>query len=253
MLPPTLDYTLLKNVDAHSGFSVSPQGRVMCANYSIRENLAHGHSPASRGALLLFDPQDHLPFAWPVTNFSEMKSAMIGRVSRAVAVGVFDATLRTGFSLFTVPSVNRGVSVQPYDRAELQVRLIPYDGRAGDGTAPAQYFAVEACTLCEARATKGGTNCSGVPVVAQCGPDPKLVREIDPASFYRTLIEHTAQWQGFHGDRAFRMQIYGPTEGARVVDTARSVISAGLSNFIGLRCGTFLQTHGILCTLTFAY
>ena len=78
VLPPTLDYTMLKNVEAHSGFSVSPQGRVMSANYSIRENLKRGDSPVSRGSLLLFDPRDHLPFAWPETNFSEMKSAMIG-------------------------------------------------------------------------------------------------------------------------------------------------------------------------------
>jgi hypothetical protein len=86
VLPPTLDYTMLKNTEAHSGFSVSPQGRVMSANYSIRENLEHGNSPVAHGGLLLFDPRDHLPFAWPKTNFSEMKSAMIGADKNSIVL-----------------------------------------------------------------------------------------------------------------------------------------------------------------------
>eukprot|EP01043_Picozoa_sp_COSAG02_P024394 COSAG02_NODE_1331_length_13215_cov_3.173058_3_plen_512_part_00 len=158
-------------------------------------------------------------------------------------MGVFDVTLRKGFSLFAVPSPNRGVSVQPYDRAELQVRLIPYTGQKDD-PAPAQYFAVETCTLCN---TNGGTNCSEVPPAAQCSLTPKLVKEVTCDSFYSKLLQHATTWQKFHGVSgkenghsstdlaAFDLQIHGSTEGTRVVDTARSVISAGLSNFVGLR------------------
>ena len=105
VLPPTLDYALVKNIDAHSGFSVSPQGRVMAANFSIREQMQRGNAPLSPGGLLLFDPRDHLPF-WPETNFSEFKSAMLGRFSRAVTVGAYDASSRKGFSLLAAPNVS---------------------------------------------------------------------------------------------------------------------------------------------------
>ena len=86
LLPPALDYTEVGDMDAHSKFSVSPDGRVTSANSSIRTGRSRGSvplpSPAS-GARLLFDPRQFVPY-WPETNWSDFKSAMVGRVSRAV-------------------------------------------------------------------------------------------------------------------------------------------------------------------------
>jgi hypothetical protein len=274
-LPPTPDYVLVKNVAAHSGFSISPQGRVMSANFSIREQMERGKdTPQSPGGLVLFDPRSRLPFSWPETNFSDMKSAMLGRFSRAVTVGVFDAALRKGFSLLATPNPQRGIMTQPYDRAELLVRIEAASAHeeeeeedaaaaeeqnynvAATAAAP-MYFAVEACSLCETAGTKvSGVNCSEVVPAARCGSNPQLVRELsDPSEFYSILLEHCLEWQQFHlgvnnattttaksGGRrqtasggSFDVQIAGHPEGTRVVDTARSVIAAGMSNFIGLR------------------
>jgi hypothetical protein len=160
---------------------------------------------------------------------------------------VFDVTLRSGFSLFAVPSPNRGISVQPYDRAELQVRLVPHRS-TDDNVAPPQYFAVESCSLCDTHAKNNVKKCSAVPPAAQCGSDPQLVREVGAESFYSKLLQHATGWQTFHGlnipaanghtisdQDTFDLQIHSSTEGTRIVDTARSVISAGMSNFIGLR------------------
>jgi hypothetical protein len=236
VLPPTLDYALIKNVDAHTGFSVSPQGRVMAANFSIREQMESGATPLTPGGLLVFDPRDYLPFTWPETNFSEMKSAMLGRFSRAVTIGVWDESSRKGFSLLAAPNPQRGIAVQPYDRAELVVRL---DARDGERAAAPQYFAVEACSICgdPSRPGKWDSNCSAVAPQARCGPSPKLVRKLNGSMFYRTLLEHTTAWQMFHNNNtALDLSFNGAsTEGTRLVDTARSVISAGLSTYIALR------------------
>ena len=241
-LPPTLDYTMVKNIEAHSGFSVSPQGRIMAANFSIREQMLRGDAPLSHGGLLLFDPARYLPFSWPPTNFSEMKSSMLGRFSRAVTVGVFDAHLHKGFELLAAPSPGRGVATQPYDRAELLLRLEAHDG----ARVTPRYFAVETCSLCEDNSMLGSLNCSEVAPEARCGASPQLVRQLtDPALFYSALLEHTSAYEALHRGvnatadgravGALDLQFQGSTEGSRLVDTARSVISAGLSNFIGRR------------------
>jgi hypothetical protein len=227
VLPPTKDYGEVKNVQSHSGFSVSPQGRVMSANFSIREMMERGDAPLSPGGLLLFDPKDHLPFSWPDTNWTEMKSATLGRFSRAVTVGVFEPSSGQGFSLLATPNPHRGIETQPYDRAELLLRL---EVHKSEGSAAPQYFAVEACALCGPGPME---NCSEVSSVAQCGEHPKLVSSIDHAQFYSMLLEHNVEWQQFHrGADVLNLQIHGLTEGTRVVDTARSVISAGMANFI---------------------
>jgi hypothetical protein len=227
VLPPTKDYAEVKNVQSHSGFSVSPQGRVMSANFSIRETMQRGDAPLSPGGLLLFDPKDHLPFSWPDTNWTEMKSATLGRFSRAVTVGIFEPSSGQGFSLLATPNPRRGIETQPYDRAELLLRL---EAHKSGGSALPQYFAVEACALCGSGPME---NCSGVSPAAQCGEHPKLVSSIDHAQFYSMLLEHNVEWQQFHrGADALNLQIHGLTEGTRVVDTARSVISAGMANFI---------------------
>jgi hypothetical protein len=236
VLSPTLDYALIKNVDAHSGFSVSPQGRVMAANFSIREQMERGDAPRSLGGLLLFDPRNYLPFTWPETNFSDFKSAMLGRVTRAVTVGVWDASSRKGFTLLAAPNPQRGIATQPYDRAELVLRLDAHDG---EKPAAPQYFAVESCSMCGSpeRRGKWDNNCSAVAPQARCGANPQLIRKLTGGVFYKTLLSHTTAWQSFHQNiTALGLRLDGAsTEGARLVDTARSVISAGLSTFINLR------------------
>ena len=114
---------------------------------------------------------------WPETNFSEMKSAMIGRVSRAVAVGVWDASLRRGFSLLAAPSPQRGIATQPYDRAELVLRLVAQDGDKRNASATPQYFAAEACSICgdSSRSGRWDSNCSAVVPEARCGASRRPV------------------------------------------------------------------------------
>ena len=152
-----------------------------------------------------------------------------------VSVGAWDQAAHKGFSLLATPNTGRGIQTNPYDNAELLLRLEAVDGAAA---APPMYFAVESCSNCTGR-----------------------VRQLaEPGLFYEQLLAHTSFWTDFHSPagcttvaapdrdgaggpaRPFELRLQdgsgsGETsnEGARLVDMSRSVISAGMSNFVGLR------------------
>lgn len=80
-------------------------------------NITSGNEPG----LMLFDPRDYVP-NWPVTNFSDYKSSIIGRYSRAIHVAAYDVATDSGFRMIAVPNIHRGIDTQPYDPSELLVR-----------------------------------------------------------------------------------------------------------------------------------
>ena len=186
VLTPALDYSEVGNRDAHSKFSVAPDGRVSSANFSIRVDMRHGATPTGGGGPgagnhLLFDPRNHTSF-WPASNWTEFKLALVGRVSRAVSVGVWEPSVERGFSLLATPHTARGIRTVPYDPALLLLRIeeqagagAPHPAATATATPPppvVQYFAVES----------GGGGASLA----------------DPGTFYEQLLLHTTAWAQFH-------------------------------------------------------
>eukprot|EP01050_Picozoa_sp_SAG11_P011363 SAG11_NODE_1199_length_5539_cov_3.617647_1_plen_740_part_00 len=254
LLPPPRDYMMLGTVDSHTKFSMSNDGRIKCANFSIFTATEHGNETAgSEPGRLLFDPRDHLSW-WPATNHSDCKTALLGRFSRAASVGVWDQGARRGFTLSAVPSSSRGLRATPsYDQAELMVRLeeviADQDGSVDATVSAPQYFAVGSgpffsCKGCYEKDLdpsvlhKGGCN-STASELCQCqlATPGSTTRPIAAADFYVELAAHTHMWENFHAPSKGAMQLqlnYNGTEGQRLVDQSRAAITAVMSNWIGM-------------------
>jgi hypothetical protein len=251
LLPPPRDYMMLGVVGAHTKFSVSNDGRIKCANYSIFTATERGNETAgSEPGRLLFDPRDHLSW-WPATNHSDCKTALLGRFSRAASVAAWDVVAQRGFTLTAVPSSTRGLRVQPYDEAELLVRLEEvFTGESDmDAAATTKYFGVASgpfisCKGCyehdldPALLHKGGCNSTlGEPCQCQLATPGSTTRPIDAAEFYAELAKHTKMWEMFHAPAEGAMQLqlnYKGSEGQRLVDQSRAAITSVMTNWIGM-------------------
>jgi len=111
-----------------------------------------------------------------------------------------------------------------YDPAEVLVRLEEH------GATAAQYFAVQDCGL-----SKGLCQTPQVHVLP------------DPAEFYSQLLIHTLEWSRFHaennsaaGVKPLQLRLGGNgsaagSEGTRLVDMSRAVISSAMTMYLGKR------------------
>ena len=219
--------------------------------------------------------QDFLSW-WPEHdgNFSETKTSLVGRYTRAVAVSAWDVPAQRGFGLVAVPNARRGTQTQPPDTAELLVRL-EEDCAAGrstnahPGPVGPRYFAVQGCVtdrsaVANAAAAAGtpgmycsrpGTcwpflTCRGGAASAESAAVAAAVELHDGgAAFHASLLAHGAMWDGmFEGTGAraatpvpgggARMSVslqYDLSEAARLVDMSRGSIAAAMTTFIGPR------------------
>ena len=85
----------------------------------------------TQNGALLFDPRLYLSF-WPTTNFSEYKSAFVGRHSRALSVTAYDVATGHGFSFLAVPNTRRGIETNPYSKVHsISSRGLGFPNRVG--------------------------------------------------------------------------------------------------------------------------
>ena len=239
LLPPSRDYAMVGNLAAHTKFSVSADGRVKSGNHSIYTPMEQADvTNGADGSELLWDPRNHIAW-WPVYNFSEYKSAVVGRTSRAVTVSAWDTTARRGFALMATPNTRRGIQKggdgAAYDPAEILLRLedVSVAAAAGEQRDTPRYFAVQDC---------------GMGKTSLCRT-PQQRTLPDPAEFYAHLLHHTLGWNIFHGEvkparrlglgaAPMQLQLGGKNasgEGTRLVDMSRAVISAGMTMYLGMR------------------
>ena len=112
-LAPTHDYALVGNTQSHTKFSIAQDGKVWLANFSIYSPTDKGGNVTGGGepGVLLFDPREYVS-RWPIQgNFSEYKTSILGRFTRAVTLAAWDVTEKIGFALTAVPNTRRGVQV----------------------------------------------------------------------------------------------------------------------------------------------
>ena len=251
-LAPTHDYALVGNVQSHTKFSVAQDGKVWLANFSIFSptdqgpNVTGGKEPG----VLLFNPQDHLEW-WPQNgSFSEYKTSMVGRYTRALTLAAWDVQAARGFSLMAAPNTQRGIETQPYDTAELLVRLEEHINSSSTTTAPPRYFAVRGCVIAGSavdhaavNGTSGNELCSTPtqckPVMRCQNPANTATTELHDAGalFNANLLAHASEWAAFF-ENGNGLQIdlrYDHSEGSRLVDMGRAAIASAMSTYVGLR------------------
>ena len=246
-LVPPHDYAIVGNVDSHTKFSVAQDGRVKLANFSIYSPTLLGNDTAGTGDetgraaggpvgdVLLFDPKQHVSW-WPAHNFSDYKSSVVGRYTRAITLAAWDQAHGAGFAMTAVPNTRRGIETQPYDTSELLIELEEH------GHAP-RYFAVRGCVTSDSVVAKRAANgrlCDGghgCRLLALCGdPADSTTRELaDGALYHANLLEHCGSWQDFFAEGMQVSLRYDASEASRVIDMGRGVMAASMSTWIGTR------------------
>ena len=124
----------------------------MLADYSIYSptQLANETAGTSFHSVLVFDPRLYLSW-WPEQNFSDYKTSLVGRYTRAVTLTAWDQAKGAGFTMTAAPNTRRGIETEPYDTSELLVELEEH------GHAP-RWFAVRGCVTSESKIAKQATD-----------------------------------------------------------------------------------------------
>ena len=211
------------NIASHSKFSLALDGRIRSANFSIYSPTLLGNSTkGEEPSALLFDPRDVTAW-WPEHNFSEYKSAIVGRYTRSVTVAAYDVPSAKGFSLLAVPNTRRGIDTQPYDPSEILLRVV--DETGAPNSSVTSYFGVESCLPEE---------CTKPPSTART----RRVLGDGGAELYAHLLAHATTFDALFGPESASMRIAIPadgTEGVRLVDMARATMAGSMANFVNLR------------------
>jgi len=103
-LAPQHDYALLGRTAPLLKFVVTPYGTIKYANQSVYEP---GYPADDLGTgTPVYDPREFTKY-WPPVNFTDYKSALVGRASQVVAVQTWDAEAAKGFTQIAVaPTLN---------------------------------------------------------------------------------------------------------------------------------------------------
>eukprot|EP01047_Picozoa_sp_COSAG01_P044377 COSAG01_NODE_4005_length_5440_cov_8.384947_2_plen_1194_part_00 len=267
-LAPPHDYAIVGNAASHTKFSVAQDGRVKLANFSIYSPTLVGDNTNGTGDsggkaaggpggdVLVFDPRRYVSW-WPAQNYSDYKSSLLGRYTRAVTLAAWDQRQRAGFTITAVPVAGTGIETQPYDFAQLLIELQEH------GKKP-RYFVVRGCvtssSVVAANAKRG--SCATVSGMHACrliafcdapADDSTTTELTDGARFHANLLEHYTGWRHFFdppaaattvnselssSSSARPMQLslgHDASESSRLVDMARGTLVVGMTTFIGPR------------------
>lgn len=107
-LAPVRDYAVIGIVNSSTKWSISPDGRIKRADNHVYTPMADKTDTGP--GILVFDPSKYVQ--WPATNFSNYKSALVGRYLRAVSVGAWDEATGLGYGLMAFgPTLGHGKDV----------------------------------------------------------------------------------------------------------------------------------------------
>ena len=198
-LPPQRDYASIGAIEPYNKFSVSPDGRIKIADSDIYTptNAVNDTGPG----VLVFDPAAHISAlggAWPATNYTFTKSALLGRFLRIVSVTGY--SYDTGYGFEQVAFAPAG---EPSASAYIRLRASEEGEWGQPGFA---YF-----------------NAS-----SKASPAP-----LDPVTFYTAMLAEAALWNATLAPAA-AYSLPG-REGARQVDTAAASLVTSMSLYVGLQ------------------
>ena len=132
-LPPPHDYAIVGNVASHTKFSVAQDGTVKLANFSIYTptlvgtdtNGTYANNGGPGGDVLVFDPRRYTSW-WPLHNFSDYKTSVLGRYTRAITLAAWDQQQQSGYAMTAVPNPQRGIETRPYGTGPFQVFIVHF-------------------------------------------------------------------------------------------------------------------------------
>eukprot|EP00052_Salpingoeca_macrocollata_P022678 m.197901 g.197901 ORF g.197901 m.197901 type:complete len:939 (+) comp21867_c0_seq3:48-2864(+) len=196
-MAPQRDYAAIGSIQPYQKYSVAPDGRIKTADDSIytTATVANATGPGT----LVFDPRVQLPAGhWPATNWTTLKSALVGNVLRVVAVIGFDKNTSKGFE-----EVAFSPASDP--TAAVYVRLLATHGPV-DSSAQLHYAYYNVSVNYTARA-------------------------LAPATFYAALLQEQQLWNTTLAPAArYKLPFQ---EGQRQTDMALGALVLSLSLFIG--------------------
>ena len=204
-LPPQRDYASIGGIWPYNKFSVSPDGRLKTADDAIY-TPTNGVNDTGPG-VLVWDPATQigaLGGAWPATNWTFTKSALVGSWLRVVGTVGYDYGSGFGFEqLAFAPASEPAASAYVRLRASEEAEWGPF-----------AYFNVS----------------------SKAPPAP-----LDPGAFYAALLAEQALWGALLAPAA--SYALPGREGARQVDTAYGSLVASMSLYVGLQPNCAFKTR----------
>ena len=197
-LAPQRDYAPVGAVAARDKFSISPDGRIKRADGAIYTPGAARN--ATQPGALRFDPADFVP--WPATNWSSLRSGLVGGYLRVVATAGFDAATGLGFEQIAFAEAASGAVL---------VRLRPVNASAAAQAGAPLFFNVSA---------------------RSDGGEPPQPLGDAGAAFYAALFAEQRAWRATLAGAAL-VTLPGQ-DGARTVDALWGSLVAALSLYVGL-------------------
>jgi len=194
-LAPQRDYANIGAMWPYQKWQVSPDGRIKSASSAIYTPT--DSSADSGGGQLIFDPRNYADY-WPGTNWTFIKSSLVGRHLRVVSSQGFESVSGKGYEQVAFAGV-----AEP--SGSVYIRLRSTSGPESSAFKNFSYFNVSS----------------------------SLVSNLSPAIFYSALLEEQLFWNRTFADAA-RLSLPGP-EGARQIDTALGSLVASLSLFVSLQ------------------
>lgn len=235
-LAPVSDYGVIGRVNSPRKWSVSPDGRIKRADGNIYVPMSNASDPGP--GMLVFDPRAFAAGAWPADNFTDIKSALLGRYLRAVHTAAWDQRLEVGFdqlALAAAGTPEENMVNAPPASAGYKPRLTPQTGvlvrlaTNVTATGPAnssleyRYFFAE-----DSEPTDWALhNTSTYAVPANSQPAP-----VAAADFYAALLAYAQPWQEFFAG-GMQVELDDGPEGQRLVDMSRGLIVSAMSVWVG--------------------
>lgn len=199
-LAPQRDYASIGAIKPYQKYSVSPDGRIKIADSDIytTDTVATDVGPG----VLVWDPRLALPpGTWPPTNFTFLKSALVGSHLRVVAVTAFEPSTGTGFE-----QVAFAPASEPAASVYIRLRAVGQ----GQEAPPFKY------------------SYYNVSVTTRHQP-----QALDPAVFFQALLQEQQLWNATLSlSTAYTLP---GQEGARQTDMAHGALIASLSLFVDLQ------------------
>ena len=198
-MSPQRDYASIGGIIPYQKYSVSPDGRVKAADHAIYtpDNKATETGPG----VLVWDPRKFLPpNIWPATNFTYMKSALLGGYLRVVIITAFEPSTNTGFEQIAFSPASDPT-------ARLYIRLRAVEGQSPP--IPPITFKYYVASVTQ-------------PAV-----------ELDASAFYLALLQEQELWNNTFAKAAV-YSIPGK-EGQRQIDMTYGGLVASVSLFVNLQ------------------
>jgi len=240
-LPPQRDYASIGAIYPYHKYSVSPDGRIKIADSDIYTPT--DEASVTGPGVMVFDPRDYMPF-WPTSNWTSVKSALVGSYLRVVSVIGYDEGSGNGFEQIAfAPASDPSAAAYVRLLATPSVNYSYYNVSAGVAAVSLSPSTFYAALLAE----QSAWNATFATSVAYRLPGAEGARQVDTAA--GALVASMSLYVGLqpnYGDGAdyWSPQVdRGGSLPFQLIAVVQNLLDVGLVEAAGERLGWWMDNY----------